>query len=121
MSRPGDGATCYRTSSRDGTANWRTAKLNLDWFADGHAGRAFATFSLGTIPRQHSPRMVTGDFVPRGNAIYRLKGLRTAADLAAKLGADSIEAVTRASFNCRCERDASADKGSGSSKRGCRL
>jgi hypothetical protein len=93
----------------------------LDWFADGHAGRAFAIFSLGTIPRQHSLRMVTGDFVPRGNAIYRLKDLRTAADLAAKLGADSIEAITRASFNCRCERDASADKGSGSSKRGCRL
>jgi hypothetical protein len=93
MSRPGDGATCYRTSSCDGTVNWRTAKLNLDWFADGHAGRAFAIFSLGTIPRQHSLRMVTGHFVLRGNAIDRLKGLRTAADLAAKLGADSIEAV----------------------------
>jgi 3-hydroxyisobutyrate dehydrogenase-like beta-hydroxyacid dehydrogenase len=41
--------------------------------------------------------MVTGNFVPGGNAIYQLKDLRTAGDLAAKLGADlpMLQAATR--------------------------
>jgi 3-hydroxyisobutyrate dehydrogenase-like beta-hydroxyacid dehydrogenase len=54
-------------------------------------------FADSTILRQHGLRMVTGNFVPGGNAIYQLKDLRTAGDLAAKLGADlpMLQAATR--------------------------
>jgi 3-hydroxyisobutyrate dehydrogenase-like beta-hydroxyacid dehydrogenase len=54
-------------------------------------------FADSTILRQHGLRMVTGNFVPGGNAIYQLKDLHTAGDLAAKLGVDlpMLQAATR--------------------------
>jgi 2-hydroxy-3-oxopropionate reductase len=43
-------------------------------------------FAESTILRQHGERMVTQNFIPGGPAMYQLKDMRTAADLAGDLG-----------------------------------